>query len=120
MTPQASFGYSARAWATMASRIAAGTTTDAGPGCAGAGSVMRLVRPAGDDPQEQRVEAVLRLGLDGRHVELEAGRAHEGAIALRPVMAEEHRHAQPVGLDLVGCLLRAHRGDKHAARPEPA
>src|SRR6185295_13453925 len=120
-SPTASFGYSARAWITIASRIASGRAVVVGPGWPpGPSGIDVADRSACHDPEEQGGVPVLGLLLDHGFLELEPRLSNERAIPLRTVVAEEHRGTEPVVLHLIGRILGAHRGDQDAAGSEPS
>jgi len=52
-------------------------------------------------------------------VDLEAGTPKDPAIPACPVMAEEHRDAQPIVFDLVVHIPGTQCGDEDCSRPEP-
>ena len=63
--------------------------------------------------------AILRLHGDLRPLDDEARLGHEPAVDPGREVAEEHVDPEPVGLDLVGRILDAERGQEEAAGPEP-
>ena len=84
MIPAASFGVFGTGMRHDGGADGGGQDGRGGPGCARpapAQTPCGLRRLVGQDPQEQRVVAVLGLGLDRGLIELEAGRPDKLAIA---------------------------------------
>ena len=93
-----------------------------GPGCSLRSSGIG-VRSAGVRAMTHRNSASCRSSGSSSTtaiLDLEAGSPDQRAVLLRPVVAEEHRRAEPVVLDVVGRILGAHRSRRARRRPQPA